>query len=168
MVSLRTIGTLNGICNLGCWVSNTLIKEFQSQGHKSKGIKEHPPSEEDPPSQASPENMVSLDMKVGSSIVGAEELFQEAQPECQLSYSLFMGIRPKFEVIPKWHYISLKNPAVVQVRRSGIGLYCPPRGAQAEVESESGDWIWEVLLGLHTDSIWGFQQKWVPFCESLQ
>ena len=34
-----------------------------------------------------------------------------------------------------------------QVKRSGIGNYEPPRGEQAEVESESGDWIWEVKLG---------------------
>eukprot|EP00439_Symbiodinium_sp_Y106_P055543 s4128_g7.t1 len=30
-----------------------------------------------------------------------------------------------------------------EVMLSGIGRYSPPRGAQAEVESESGDWIWE-------------------------
>ena len=42
-----------------------------------------------------------------------------------------------------------------QVMLSGIGRYSPPRGAQAEVESESGDWIWEVTPGLQAFGMQG-------------
>jgi len=41
-----------------------------------------------------------------------------------------------------------------EVRLSGVGRYSPPRGAQAEVESEGGDWIWEVIQNLS-----GIQRK---------
>ena len=78
---------------------------------------------------------MELDPEDAKSIVGAEDLFRE---------------------VPTLH-CAILGPSLFawQVMLSGIGRYSPPRGAQAEVESESGDWIWEVTPGLQGFGIQG-------------
>ena len=97
-------------------------------------------------SEVPPRKAVELDPEDAKSIIGAEDLFRE---------------------VPTLHCAILcpSRFGSFQVMLSGIGRYSPPRGAQAEVESESGDWIWEVTPGLQA---FGMQGCWVPSCNSLK